>query len=196
MSMSTPPSRPRPGAVRTAAAETSARWPPRIIVRPSAVAPALVPATTSPPPMIKSRPLGIPSLTWGKLPRVIQAEPRAKGWLLAGVGAEAAAAAADHGRLGQFLGNAQQRVRGALHDLGRHFENPPSLGPRHGPEQLERLPRPQPVPLGQHPDGLLHPDSRGQRVFQLRDGLLQLARVRRLAAVKTGGGLGLAADRG
>ena len=49
MSMSTPPSRPRPGAVRTAAAETSARWPPRIIVRPSAVAPALVPAITSPP---------------------------------------------------------------------------------------------------------------------------------------------------
>ena len=39
-------------------------------------------------------------------------------------------------------------------------------------------------------DGLLHPDPGGQRVFQLRDGLLELARIRRLAA-ETGGGLGL-----
>ena len=33
---------------------------------------------SSPPPMMKSRPLGLPSLTCGKLPRVIHGEPRAR----------------------------------------------------------------------------------------------------------------------
>ncbi len=48
MSMSAFGTSPRPGPVRTAAADTSEPAPPRIIVRPIAVAPALVPATTRP----------------------------------------------------------------------------------------------------------------------------------------------------
>ena len=113
--------------------------------------------------------------------------PRA-GLRLAGIRAQPATAAANHGRLGEFLGNAQQRVGGAVHDLGRHLENPPSLGPCHGPEQLERLPGPEPVPFREHPDGLLHPDPGGQRVLQLGDGLLELAWISgRSLAVKAGG---------
>jgi hypothetical protein len=48
MSMSILGSRPSPGPVRTAAADTSGPAPPTIIVRPMAVAPALVPAITRP----------------------------------------------------------------------------------------------------------------------------------------------------
>src|SRR5690348_14067250 len=62
--------------------------------------------------------------------------------VLEGVPGDPAPAPGDR-RLGEFLGDAQQRVGRALHHLGRDLEDPLAPGPRHRPEQLEGLPGPE-----------------------------------------------------
>src|ERR1017187_5937710 len=79
---------------------------------------------------------------------------------------------------GQLFWDAQQWVRCARHDLARGLADACATGPRCRPEQLERLPWAQPVPLGEDADGLLDPDPDRQRALKLRHGLLELLSVR------------------
>jgi len=52
----------------------------------------------------------------------------------------------------------------------REFGHPRAARPRRLAQQVERLAGAEPVPLGEHPDGLLHPDPGRQRVLKLGDG--------------------------
>jgi hypothetical protein len=80
--------------------------------------------------------------------------------------AQRPAARARLGQLaGQFLGQPQQRVRGTGHHVLRDLGDPPAARPRGAAQEVEGLPGAEPVPLGEHADGLLHPDTRGQGVL-------------------------------
>ena len=74
-----------------------------------------------------------------------------------------------HGGPGEFLGERQQRVRRAGDDVAGDVDDPLAPAACGRSELLECLPRPDPVPLGQDPDRLLHPDPDRQRAFQLAD---------------------------
>ena len=80
-------------------------------------------------------------------------------------------------RPSQFVREPQQRVGGTRHHVLRHIRDPPSARPRGAPEQVERVPRAEPVPLGQYPDRLLHPDARGKSMLELGYGHLQPRRL-------------------
>jgi peptidoglycan DL-endopeptidase CwlO len=62
---------------------------------------------------------------------------------------------------GQFVGQSQQRVGRARHHVMGQLGDPGPARPRRLAEQVERLPRTEPVPLGKDPDGLLDPDPCG-----------------------------------
>src|SRR5450755_2967985 len=81
----------------------------------------------------------------------------------------------------QFLGQPQQRVRGAVHDVFRDVEYASATAPRRAPEQVERVTAAEPVALGEYPDRLLDPDPGGERVLELGDGHRQPRRLVRLA---------------
>src|SRR5712691_10145172 len=72
-----------------------------------------------------------------------------------------------HARPGEFLGEWQQRVSRAGDNVACDIDDPLATGACHGPELLKRLPRPDPVPFGQHADCLLNADPDGQGAFQL-----------------------------
>ena len=82
------------------------------------------------------------------------------------VAAAAHRAAVPRARLGelagQLIGQPQQRVRGAGDDVLRDVGDPGPARPSGPAQQVERLARPEPVPLGEHADGLLNPDPRRQ----------------------------------
>ena len=70
---------------------------------------------------------------------------------------------------GQLVGQLQQRVRRARHDVAGDVDDLAAAAPGSLPELLERLPGLDPVPLGQYADRLLDPDPGGQRVLKLAD---------------------------
>src|ERR1017187_2888207 len=151
---------------------------------------------SSPPPMISKRPRDTASRACSStvtlLPNVASHQPSVaratpshgrpavSGVLGSGIPA-GAAGRAPPGSLrlpGQLFWDAQQWVSCARHDLARGLADACAAGPRCRPEQLERLPWAQPVPLGEDADGLLDPDPDRQRALKLRHGLLELLSVR------------------
>jgi len=91
-----------------------------------------------------------------------------------------------HAGPAQFLRQWQQRVGRAGDDLAGDIDDPLAPAARDGPELLECLPRPDPVPLRQHPDRLLHPDPDGQGAFQLADSDPQPPRLLMASSVTSG----------
>ena len=70
---------------------------------------------------------------------------------------------------GQLLRQGQQRVDRAVHHPRGKLGEPGPVGPRHRPEQFERLPGRDSPAFGNDADRLFHPHPGGQGVLELAD---------------------------